>query len=451
MSISGEPLRIVDRVLETARSAGASEADAVFVEWRSAAAQVRLGDVETVKMSTERRLGLRCFSGRASAVASTADLTGDAVEKFARDVVDMAKIVAEDPDAGLPAPDDLATEHPDLGLADDAWDSISPDDRVRLATECERAALDVDRRLTNSEGAEFSHSGGHVGYGSTAGFQGSYRTTGYSISAAPVASDGDEMQRDSWHDSSRAYANLASTAEVGRIAAERTLRRLHARKVSTQTVPVVFDSVTAASLMRHLASAVCGGALYHRASFLLDRLGEDVAAPGVTVVDDGRLASGLSSRPFDGEGLATRRNVVVEKGRLSSYLLDSYSGRKLGMPSTGNASRSVGDTPGAAPSNFYLEAGTSSPEEIVRSVDSGLYVTTLSGFGVNGVTGDYSRGAGGLWIENGELTHAVEEITIAGNLLEMLRDIQMVGNDLEFRSSICSPTLLIGRMTVGGS
>lgn len=443
-------VRLLDVALDTAKAAGATAADAVFLEWSSAAAQVRLGDIETVKMSRERRLGLRCFSGQASAMASTADLTDAAIDRFVRDVVEMASIVAPDPEAGLPS-DELASDQPDLGLADEAGDAISPEERVRLATRCEEAALGVDSRLTNSEGAEFSHSGSHVAYGSSSGFRGSYRTTGYSISVAPVATDGDQMQRDSWYDSARAYARLADPESVGRTAAERTLRRLHARKVPTQTVPVVFDPITAASLMRHLASAVCGSALYHRASFLLDKLGEDIASPIVTVIDDGRLPGGLASRPFDGEGLATRKNVVVEKGRLASYLLDSYSARKLGMSATGNASRSVGDAPGASPTNFHLAAGEHAPTEIIASVDKGLYVTSLSGFGVNGVTGDYSRGASGLWIENGELTHAVEEITIAGNLLEMFRDIEMVGSNLEFRAGICAPTVRVAKMMLAGS
>ena len=444
-------VELVDLAIETADDAGASAADAVVIEWTSSAAQVRLGEVETVKMSRERRLGVRCFAGNASAMASTADLTADAVRAFVHDVVEMARIVAPDPDAGLPPGHELASDHPDLGLADLAGDAISPDERVDLAMRCEEAALAVDPRLTNSEGAEFSNSSSRIAYGASTGFRGAYETTGYSLSVAPVATEGEQMQRDSWYDSTRAYAKLASPADVGRRAAERTLRRLHARKVPTQSVPVVFDPITAASLMRHLASAVCGGALYHRASFLLDKLGEDVAAPTVTVVDDGRLPGGLASRPFDGEGLATRRNVIIDQGRLSGYLLDSYAARKLGRTATGSAARSAGDAPSASPTNFHLVAGSHTPEEIVASVDRGLYVTGLSGFGVNGVTGDYSRGASGLWIEKGELTHAVEEVTIAGNLLEMFNRIEMIGSDLEFRSSICAPTLLIGRMTVAGS
>ena len=450
---TGRLTEILDLVLEAARGAGASDADAVGVAWTQASAQVRLGEVETVTMSRERRLGLRCFHGHASAVASTADLTPSAVERFARDVVGMAKIVAPDPSAGLPDIEHLADDLQglELELADDAASTIDPDQRVELARRCEQAALDTDPCLSNSEGAEFSQSEGSVAYGTTRGFLAGYRTTGYSLSASPVASRGDEMQRDGWHDSSRAFARLASPEEIGRTAAERTLRRLDARKVGTAEIPVVFDPNMAASLLRHLAGATCGGALYHRASFLVDRLGEEVATPLVTIVDDGRLPHGLASRPFDGEGVATGRTTIVDRGRLTGYLLDSYSARKLGRTTTGNASRSVGDVPSAAPTNFHLKAGDHGPDEIIGSVNRGLYVTGLSGFGVNGVTGDYSRGASGLWIENGELTHAVEEVTLAGNLLAMFRDIQMVGNDLRFRAGICAPTILIGKMTLGGT
>jgi PmbA protein len=304
--------------------------------------------------------------------------------------------------------------------------------------------------LTNSEGAEFSVSSSRVVYASSLGFSGSYATTGYSLSVSPVAAENGTMQRDYWWDSKRALDALAEPEAIGRIAAERTLRRLGARPVPTQQVPVVFDPQAAATLVHHVAGAVCGGALYRRASFLLDKLGCEVAVPLVTITDDGRMPGGLGSSPFDGEGVATQRTSVIERGVLRSYLLDSYSARKLGRESTGNAARSVGDVPAASPTNLYLAAGSSSPEEIIASVDCGLYVTSLSGFGVNGVTGDYSRGAAGLWIEKGRLAYPVEEITIAGNLLAMLREIEMVGSDLVFRSSIAAPTVKIRRMTVGG-
>jgi PmbA protein len=238
---------------------------------------------------------------------------------------------------------------------------------------------------------------------------------------------------------------------VGQEAAKRTVRRLGARKIATRKAPVVFDQEMSASLLGNLCSAASGYALYKGTSFLIGQLGKKLAPDFVTVYDDGRMAGGLGSRPFDGEGLATRKTTVVERGVLTSYLLDSYSGRKLGLASTGNASRGVGENPSVGPTNFYLVPGTMSPTEIIRSVRAGLYVTELIGFGVNMVTGDYSRGAAGFWIENGELAYPVEEITIAGNLKTMLADIELVGNDLEFRGRIASPTIKIREMTIAGN
>lgn len=445
-----EPLEYAARAVERARQAGATACDAVMVEAESSSTSVRLGEVETVKLSRERRLGLRCFAGQSSAVASTADLDGGAVDAFARQVVEMARAVAADPMSGLPEPALLATDLPDLELSDPEGLELSPEERVDRARRCEAAALGADPRLTNSEGADFSLGAARVAYASSAGFAGTYRSTSYSLSVAPIAQENGAMQRDYWYDASRSLARLAEPEAIGRTAAARTLRRLGAHPVPTQQVPVVFDPQTAASLLSHLASAACGGTLYRRASFLLDRLGSEIASPLLTVVDDGRMPRGVASRPFDAEGLATRRTVVVERGTMRSYLLDTYAARKLSLESTGSASRSVGDVPGASPTNFHLEAGAHTPEQIIASVPRGLYVTSLSGFGVNGVTGDYSRGASGIWIEGGELTHPVEEVTIAGNLLQMFRDVEMVGDDLVFRSSIAAPTLKIRQMTVAG-
>ncbi len=445
-----EPLDLAGRVLERARRAGATASDAVVIETESSTTTVRLGEVETVKLARERRLGLRCFVDHASAVASTADLADEALDAFARQVVEMARAVAPDPTSGLPEPELLAKDVPDLGLADPSGLDLSPEERVARARRCEAAALGADPRIVNSEGADFAIHAAHVAYASSAGFAGSYRSTSYALSVAPVARDDSGMQRDYWYDASRHLSRLAEPETIGKIAAQRALRRLGARPVPTQQVPVVFDPQTAATLLGHVASAVSGGALYRRASFLLNRLGEQIASPLVNVVDDGRMPGGLASRPFDAEGLPTRRNVVIRGGVLETYLLDTYSARKLGLKPTGSAARSVGDVPGASSTNFHLEKGQHRPEEIIASVRSGLYVTGLSGFGVNGVTGDYSRGASGLWIENGELAFPVEEVTIAGNLLAMLRDVEMVGDDLTFRSAIASPTIRIARMTVAG-
>lgn len=451
MSAELDPEHAVEIAVALAAKAGATAADAVAVESESSSSSVRLGEVEKVKLARERRLGLRCLVGTRTAVASTADFSEPSLRRFAADIVEMASVVAADPYSALPGPEELARDWPDLKLADPAGLELDPDERVERARRCEAAALGADPRLDNSEGADFSLSSGRVAYASSIGFAGAYDSTSYGLSVSPVARENGSMQRDGWWDSSRALASLATPEEIGRIAAERTLRRLSARRVPTQRVPIVFDPITAASLVGHIAGAVSGTALYRRASFLLERMGQEIASPAFTVVDDARIVGAPGSRPFDAEGLATRRTVVIENGVLRSWLLDGYAARRLGLASTASAGRGVGDVPAAGPSNFFLEPGAYSPEEIVSSVERGLYVTSLSGFGVNGITGDYSRGASGLWIENGALTYPVEEVTIAGNLIDMLRDVEMVGNDLKLRTRIAAPTLKVREMALAGT
>jgi PmbA protein len=324
------------------------------------------------------------------------------------------------------------------------------EEKIQMALDAEKSALSYDSRITNSEGAEFSNHFGRVIYANSQGFSGAYDGSNFGHSVSPVASQNGSMQRDYWYSSNRKFSRLESPKRVGETAAQRVLRRLGGRKVKTCEVPVIFDPEIAGSLLRNLSSALSGYSLYKGASFLVGKLGTKIASELVTVVDDGTIPGALGSRPFDAEGLPTRKKTVIDKGQLASYLLDTYSGKKLGMASTGNASRSVGEPPGVAPSNFYFAPGTRSPKEIISSVKTGLYLTELIGFGVNLVTGDYSRGAAGLWIENGELSYPVEEVTIAGNLKEMFQNIEMVGNDLEMRGRIAAPTIKISRMTVAG-
>jgi PmbA protein len=313
--------------------------------------------------------------------------------------------------------------------------------------------MTADARITNSEGADFNSSSGRVLLATSGGFQGEYPSSSFSMSVSPIATEPgrDGMQRDSWYAVQRNFARLESPESVGKEATRRTVRRLGARKVSTKRAPVIFDQDTAGSLLSHLCSAASGYALYKGASFLIGQLGNRLAPDAITIHDDGRLPGGLGSRPFDGEGLPTRKTVVMDRGVLKSYLLDTYSARKLGLASTGNAWRGIGESPSVGATNFYLVPGSTTPEEMIRSVKDGLYVTELIGFGVNMVTGDYSRGVAGIWIENGELAYPVEEITIAGNLKQMFADIEIVGNDLEFRGRIASPTLKISEMTIAGS
>lgn len=447
-----EELRAALRdVLDFATHAGATAADAVLVQQASFAAAVRLGEVEKLTDAREKRLGLRVFVGERSALAATADLTRGGLSRCADDTVALARVTQPDPAQGLPDRAALATEAPDLDLYDDAAAAPSPEDALARARTAEAAALESDPRLTNSEGAEFSQTASTIAYASTLGFDGGYRSSVFHLGVEPVAGSNGHMQRDYWYSRARHLDRIEDAAEVGRRAAARTLRRLGGRRVPTQEAPVVFEAEVATSLLRHIAGAIVGQSLYRGTSFLLGRLGEVIASPLVTIVDDGRMPGGHGSRPFDAEGLATRRTTVVEEGRLASYLLDTYSARRLDLASTGNAARAVGDAPSAAPTNFYLAAGTTPPEAIIASIDRGLLVTELIGFGVNPVTGDYSRGAAGLWIEHGEIAYPVEEITIAGNLLEMLRDVDMVGTDLEFRGSVAAPTVKIRRMTIAGT
>lgn len=441
---------LASEILAEAKSKGASAGDVLMVESRTVFASVRLGETDKVSQAEEKRLGLRLFCGKRSASASTSDVSAEAIDRLIADALAMARVTAADEFAGLPAAEALAGEILDLDLLDPRAGEVGMETAVRLARQAEASALEFDRRIVNSEGAEFSSQLQRVIYASTNGFSGEYRGSHFHLSVAPVAALNGAMQRDYWYSSQRKFDRLESPEAVGRRAAERALRRLGARKVRTRQVPVVFDPEVGASLLRHLSSALSGYALYKGASFLLGRLGERIAAEGVSVIDDGTIVGALGSKPFDGEGVATRRKLVVERGVLRSYLLDTYSGRKLGCSSTGNAARAVGEAPGVAPTNFFLAPGPYAPEEIIGSVDDGFYVTELIGFGVNLVTGDYSRGACGLWIEGGKLACPVEEVTIAGNLNEMLLGIEMVGSDLELRSRIASPTLKISRMTVAG-
>ena len=438
-------------VLGMAKAKGASQGDVVMAESDSFFVTVRMGEVEKISQAGEKRLGLRLFFGNSSASASTSDISRNSIEKLVDDTAKMAKVTAQDPQAGLPDAEGLARDLPQLDLIDEAARAVSVDEKIQIALETEKNALAYDSRITNSEGAEFSNQFGRVIYASSHGFSGEYSGSTFGHSVSPVAAQNGSMQRDYWYSSNRKFSKLETSNSVGETAAQRVLRRLGGRKIKTCEVPIVFDPEMAASLLRNLASGLSGYSLYKGASFLMGKLGTKIGSDLLTVIDDGTIPGALGSRPFDGEGLPTRKKTVVENGELKSYLLDTYSGKKLAMASTGNASRSVGESPGVSPANFYLVPGKDSPESIIRSVKSGLYVTEMIGFGVNMLTGDYSRGAAGLWIENGELAYPVEEITIAGNLKEMFQNIDSVGSDLEMRGRISSPTIKISRMTVAGN
>jgi len=437
-------------VLDQAKRRGATAADAFVVEDQAFSAQVRLGQVDTVKHAREQHVALRVFVGHSVASASTSDLSRESLDRLVNEAVSLARITAPDHLAGLPEASEWAAVVPDLDLCDPKGHELLPEDKIGLARRAEAAALATDSRITNSEGGDFSDRHAQYTYANSGGFAGSYETSSFSLAVSPVASQNGDMQRDSWYHVTRKRERLDSPEEIGRIAAERAVRRLGARRISTVEAPVIFDPEMAASLVRHIAGAVSGPSLYRGASFLVGKLGAKIAAPGITIVDDGTRPGALGSRPFDGEGLPVRRTVIVDKGVLSSYVLDTYSGRKLGLSSTHHVARD-GSGVSVSTTNLYLAAGEAKPADMIKSVKNGLYVTELIGFGVNGVTGDYSRGAVGIWIENGELAYPVEELTVAGNLLEMWNAVEAVGNDLVFRDRTSSPTLLIGRMVIAGS
>jgi len=442
---------MVEGVVKRAMELGASAVESVVSEGSEFSTSVRLSEVETLKESGSRGLGVRVFVGQHTANTSTSDLSPEGVEQMVRGAIELAKITSEDPMAGIPAPEQLGQLQGDLGLYFDDVYSLSNEERIDQARRAEKAALAVDPRLTNSDGGTFDASIGRKVLANSHGFTGEYRSSYCSISAVPIASDeAGNMQRDYWYSVARTLARLESPEEVGRIAAERTLRRLGARRVKTQKVPVVFDRPTAGALLDHIFDAVNGDAIYRHASFLAGKLGEKPFGSNVTVFDDGTIAGGFGTRPFDGEGVPTRRTTVIENGELKSYLLNTYTAKKLGLTTTGNASRGLAGTPGIGNGNFYLQPGDKSQEEIIKGVKQGLLVTEFLGFGVNLVTGDFSRGASGMWIENGELAFPVEEITVAGNLGEMFCNLAEIGNDLIWRGSVACPTLRIEGMTVAG-
>jgi PmbA protein len=447
-------------IVEKALRAGASDAEVTVREGDEFSVSVRLGEVETLKESGSRGVGLRVLveaeNGYRVASTSSSDLTAEGIEHLVKGAVALAQVTSVDPFAGLAE----ASEFGQIGNGqsggglqlyfDDVY-SLPSEERIAWARRGEAAALAVDTRLVNSDGASFDAATGRRIFANSRGFAGEYASSYCSIAVSPIAQGANgEMQRDYWWSQARSFRDLEQPEAVGQEAARRTLRMLDARRVPTQQAPVIFAPEVARGLVGAVFDAAAGDAIYRGASIFAGKLGETVAAEAVTVVDDGTIPGGFGTSPFDAEGLPSRRTVIVERGVLRSYVLNTYAGRKLGMKSTGNAGRGLAGNPFLDSGNLFLEAGSATPEEILRGVERGLYVTRLMGQGVNLVTGDYSRGAAGLWIENGELAYPVQEITIAGNLQSMLRNITAIGNDLVFRGATASPTIRVDGMTIAG-
>ena len=430
---------------------GASAAECVIREGDEFSTLVRLGEVETLKESGSKAIGVRVFFGKRSASTHSSDFSRAGLDRMLSSALELAKITSEDPFAGIPEQEQLGSIPGNLDLYSSDVYSLPGPERISYARRAEKAALDADPRIKNSDGGSFDAATGHKILANSQGFLGEYRRSYCSVSAVPIAQDENgAMQRDYWYSVARSLGRLESPEHVGKVAAERTLRRLGARKVKTQRVPIIFDPLVSTSILEHIFEGVNGDSVYRGASFLAGKLGQRIAASGVTIIDDGTMVGGFGTSPFDGEGIPTRRTVVINQGVLSSYLLNTYTAKKLKLKTTGNASRGLAGTPGIGPGNYFLQPGSRTPQQLIGDVKDGLYVTEFMGMGVNLVTGDYSRGASGMWISNGELAYPVEEITVAGNLKEMFLNISEVANDLEFRGSVAAPTLRIDGLTVGG-
>src|SRR5215470_6746768 len=442
---------IAQDLVNRAMAGGATAAEAVVREGDEFSTTVRLGQVETLKESGSRAVGIRVFFGKRAASTYSSDFSREGLDRMLNSALALAKITSEDPFGGIPEPQQLGQLTADLDLYHEDVYSLPGAERIDYARRAEKAALEFDPRIKNSEGGSFDAATGRKVLANSHGFVGEYRRSYCSVAAVPIAQDDQgNMQRDYWYSVARTLAKLDSAEEVGKEAARRTLRRLGARKVKTAHVPVVLDPMVASSMLEHIFEGVNGDSVYRGASFLAGKLGETIAGPNVTVIDDGTMPGGFGTSPFDGEGIPTRRTVVIENGVLKSYLLNTYTAKKLGLQTTANASRGLAGTPGIGPGNYFLQPGTKTPQQLIAEIKEGLYVTEFLGHGANLVTGDYSRGASGLWISGGELTYPVEEITVAGNLKEMFMNISEIASDLEFRGSVAAPTIRIDGLTVGG-
>ncbi len=426
-------------IVAYARRKGASGSVAEVSEGDGHAVSVRQGEIETIEYNRDKGLGVTVYLGTRRGHASTSDFSMQAVHDTVDAALNIARFTAEDDCAGLPDADQLAHGYGDLDLYH-PW-GLDVDQALELARECERAAFASDKRIVNSEGATVNTSQGCFVQANSLGFIGGYAFSRHSVSCSVIAGKGDGMQRDYWYSVARNAAEILKVEEIGRIAAERTVRRLKARKLATLQCPVLFEAPVAASLFGHFVQAVSGGALYRKSSFLLDRLGQPVFSDVVHIEDVPDIPRGLASSPFDNEGVRTRRRTIVEDGVLNGYFLDSYSARKLGMQTTGNA----GGT-----HNLIIRPGKQDFAGLLRIMGRGLVVTELLGHGVNAVTGDYSRGAAGFWVEDGVIQYPVEEITIAGNLKDIYRDILAIGNDVLVQGSRQCGSVLVGRMSVAG-
>jgi PmbA protein len=441
---------IAVKACELAKKLGADGAEAQLSGGGELTCKIRMGQPELVQEASSRALGLRVFRDHRAALTYTSDLSDAALERFVADSVDLARLSEPDELNELPPRDQLATSQAELDLYDSEAARTGAKEALEICKRAEAAALAYSPKVTNSEGATWSRAIGASAFANSDGFSGWYRGTYQSLVVEPICDDSDGKKRNGfWWTANRFVGALQDPEEVGREAARRTVAKLGAEKIATGELPVIFDPESGRALLRLLFGVISGGAIYRKSSYLLDREGTQVASPLVTVTDDPLIPRAPGSRPYDGDGLPSRKNVVVEAGMLKTYLFDVYSARKLGRQSNGCAGRGIGGAPHVTTSNFIFHNGVEPPEK-VRDVARGLYVTEMMGFGFNAVTGDFSRGAGGFLIENGQLTQPVTEITVSANFDDLLKDIDAVGNDLDLRTSTACPTFRVKKMMIAG-
>jgi len=446
MTDSSNMLNLLEDLLAKAKAKGADAADAVHIESQSLAVAQRLSNPEKLERSESADIGLRALVGKRQAIVSSSDIGIDALDELVERVVAMAKSVPEDLYCGIADPNQLATEIVDVESCDP--NEPTAETLVDWANRAEESARAIEG-ITNSEGAEAGWGRATVSVAATNGFAQTYSGSHYSLSASVLAGEGTAMERDYDYTGAVYADDLMTPEEIGTSAGEKAVKRLNPQKAETAEVPVIYDPRVSRGIVMHLTSAINGSSIARETSFLKDKMGEQVFSAGMTIYDDPHRARGLRSKPFDSEGVANKKRKIIEDGVLTTWIMDLRSSRQLGLETTGHASRGTGSPPSPSATNVYLESGSGSPAELMSDIKSGLYVTELIGMGINGLTGDYSRGAAGFWIENGELTHPVSEITIAGNLKDMFKNLT-AADDLEYRYGIDAPTLRIDGMTLAG-
>jgi PmbA protein len=443
---------IATEIVAELKKQGVDAGDVFIDESSNFNTDVRLGKIEKLEQSISRGLGIRIFKNGATAITYTTDFADKSIKKLVKDALDIVKISNSDKYNGLAPKELLGIHSGELRIFDESLAKIAPEKKIELAREVEDAGLKYDKRVTNSEGSSWSDSTNYITLATSDGFVGNYRSTAASLSVSLLAEENGVKQTDYWFSFNRFADKLSPSKEIGQEAARRVTKKLGGKKVKSQTAPVVVDPLVSRRLVRMLFGAASGQSIYRKSSYLVGKVGEQITSPLVTIIDDATMSDGPGSRPFDGEGVKSSQVLVVEKGTLKNYVCDSYSARRLELKPTGNAARNYQSSPSVGSTNLFLKAGTSDPKEIVKSVKNGLYLTSLFSQGYNSVTGDFSIGAGGFWIENGEITFPVQEITLAGNLLAIFKNISMVGNDLSFKfGGAAAPTLLISEATIGGA